>query len=355
MHIIERIQGDPNEETREFLAGRINAMRRELGKPETDWIRNKSSFAKLVTAYGMELAEYERAVRFGTRMAEWWIIDLQVENELDLIEIESRIERLANQAEMLAVKFEQKEKEMATGKGKKDKGNPKKKDQKAPEPAAAEETMPEPEAEVTPEPQDEETQVTMTDRRAVEILFAVTMKEEDRPKVDDFTDTQCAAELKENVGLLGPEDRKTIMEQFPEDGEAAWSHFQALRADLAGKEAKEDKKAGKAAGKAKKDKAPAAEKPSKEKKKDSVPAPAGEKRKGPPPKFTERDEYGFGIGSANHEFIEFLKSGPKSMKECKDAAWNKGGGTFYNAFNQLVKEGKAEKTSDGKMQLKKAA
>lgn len=345
MNIIERIQGDPNERAREELASRINAMRRELGKPGTDFIRNKASFAKLVTAYGMELAEYERAVRLGTRMAEWWIREGEVETSRHSDEWCKHWYSF----------FNQKEKEMTkqqAGKGK-TKANPKKKDQQVPEPAATTETempMPDEGGEVQP--------VEITDRLAVEILFAVTMKPEDRPKVEDFTDLQCKAELKENIGLLAPEDRKAILEQFPEDGEAAWAHFQALRADLAGKKVKEEKRAGKAAGKGNKDKAPAGEKLPKEKKAGKrdgdVPAPVGEKRKGPPPKFTERDEYGFGIGSANHDFIEFLKSGPKTMKECKDAAWNKGGGTFYNAFNQLVKGGKAEKTSDGKMKLKAA-
>lgn len=89
MIIIERPKWDAakNEPTREQLAEAINAIRRELDKPETNFLGNKRSFARLVSVYSTELAEYERAVRYGTRMAEWWVIESAVQNELDLLEI----------------------------------------------------------------------------------------------------------------------------------------------------------------------------------------------------------------------------------------------------------------------------
>lgn len=271
MNIIEKQEWDEsmNEPSRKQLAEAINAMRCELGKPETDFIRNKANYARLVSCYVQEREEYERAVRLGTRMAEWWLGQSDTFYAWELLSRhvswndylkmkEAEFERALEAARNINQTIKE-EYKMAKDKGKKNKSNPKKKDQTVPEPtAAADDSM--------PEPQDEGTQAAMTDRRAVEILFAVTMKEEDRPKMEDFTDLQCSAELKENIGLLAPEDGKTVLEQFPEDGEAAWSHFQALRADLAGEKTKEEKKAGKAAGKAKKNKAPAAEKPPKEKK-----------------------------------------------------------------------------------------
>ena len=47
-------------------------------------------------------------------------------------------------------------------------------------------------------------------------------------------------------------------------------------------------------------------------------------------------------------FIEELKKGAKTMAEIKKASWNISGSSFYNAFNALVKAGKAKK-ENGKM------
>lgn len=46
------------------------------------------------------------------------------------------------------------------------------------------------------------------------------------------------------------------------------------------------------------------------------------------------------------QFIAELEKGPKTMSQIKAAKWNTNDGTFYNLFNQLVKDGKAKK--DGK-------
>lgn len=209
----------------------------------------------------------------------------------------------------------------------------KKKDQ-TPPPVPAEETLPEPDAEeTTPEP----ACTCMTDRRAVEILFAVTQDPKDIPDMTDWDDEGCANELKENIGLLEPNDANVIKERFPEEADAALDRFTEL--GFAIPEPKPAAEPAKKSSKASKTKAEKKEKP------------AGEKKKGPPPRFTEYDEYGFGIGSNGHKFVEYLKTGPKTMKECKEADWNPTKATFMDPMKKLIEAGKAKKHEDGKIEL----
>lgn len=56
-------------------------------------------------------------------------------------------------------------------------------------------------------------------------------------------------------------------------------------------------------------------------------------------------------GTKREKFLNELKDGPKTMREIKDAKWNKNSGTFYNYFKALKEEGLAEKDGS-KMVLK---
>ena len=77
-----------------------------------------------------------------------------------------------------------------------------------------------------------------------------------------MTDDQCKMELGENIGILTPEDQKTV--EAMENGPAIWAKFASLREDLSKAKVETTKKETKAAKAADK--------------------PAGEKKKGPPPR-----------------------------------------------------------------------
>lgn len=180
---------------------------------------------------------------------------------------------------------------------------------------------------------------TVTDRRALEICFNVTLKEEDRPNVAEMSDEQVVEELG-NLALLKAPDKRIVLERFPEDGEAAWAFFVAKVPEL-GKSSAPAKQL-----KPKKEKAPKAKKEPKEKKVREPKVPKVEK---------EKDKYGFTVGSANHKFAHALEeSDSLSMVEVKKADWNETAATFYVAFKELCEKGFAEKTEDGRMRLKKA-
>lgn len=281
MTIIERPKWDSskNEPSREQLAEAINALRRELGRPETDFIGNRSSFGRLLSAYATERADYDMAIRYGTRMAEWWVIESAVQNELDLLEIETRVDNLNERVKTMA-------------KENKRQRSDKKKDQTVPEPKT--DDIPDPE-DTTPEPA-----AAMTDRRAVEILFAVTQDPKDIPEdMTDWDDEGCANELKENVGLLEPNDANVIKERFPEEADLALARFTELGFKVPEPKAEEPKKgkSGKVTGKGKTE---------------GKAKPAGEKKKGGPgPKAGGPD--GPGVIGSIHEFL--TGAGKKGISE----------------------------------------
>jgi len=62
-----------------------------------------------------------------------------------------------------------------------------------------------------------------------------------------LTDDQCKMELGENIGILTPEDQKTV--EAMENGPAIWAKFTSLREDLSKAQIAEEKKKTKAASK----------------------------------------------------------------------------------------------------------
>jgi len=200
MNVMTAIQNVENQ-TRATLIQAINQMSLELGKGE--FRDNKHTYSKLISRYDSERAEYERAVRFGTRMTEYFIQDYQKE------------------IEMAGKKGNDKGKAAAAAAAKaKDKG-------KKTEPV-----------EVAPE------------RRAFEILAEVVWEEKDRPNIAEMTDDQCKMELGEHVSLLTPEDKDTIL--AVDGGEKAWELFGTMREELAKAAVAEQTPKAEKAGKGKK-------------------------------------------------------------------------------------------------------
>lgn len=62
-----------------------------------------------------------------------------------------------------------------------------------------------------------------------------------------------------------------------------------------------------------------------------------------------KDEFGFGIGTQNNQFMLAIKESPKTMKQIKELPWNVKGGTFYNVFNKLKNESIVDKNEKNEM------
>lgn len=164
--------------------------------------------------------------------------------------------------------------------------------------------------------------------KVLDALFATVLDEKDRPDTSAFTEEQISKELHDNSELLRAEDKPAILSL--DEGEMIWDFLCGLRKELAGEKVAKQTKADKKTQKV--------EKPKKEKKVKHTTT-------------KDRDKYGFIIGSNGHKFVEFLKTGPKTMRECQDAPWNPTRATFMDPMKKLITNGKAVKHQDGKIEL----
>ncbi len=180
-------------------------------------------------AYALAREVYDRMVRFGTQMA--------ADACMPLIE------------EIIKLK---KENTMATATKKKSPVKSTPAPETAPAPAPAPVETPIPEAVTVPMRRIED------QRASLVTLYAIVLKEEDRPDVSQMDDKTVLAELADNVELLAVEDRANVLAL--ENGAAFWEHFLELNPALA-PPVPEPVAAPAKAGKVKKD--PAAPKPAK--------------------------------------------------------------------------------------------
>ena len=68
-------------------------------------------------------------------------------------------------------------------------------------------------------------------------------------------------------------------------------------------------------------------------------------------KKSERDTFGFAIGSKNHMFVMSISERPMKMSEVKLEPWNNKKMTFYSVWKILKEKGVAKITDDGKMTI----
>lgn len=87
--------------------------------------------------------------------------------------------------------------------------------------------------------------VQITDRIALEALAQIAGWEPKDPDISSYTDDQCGEDLRENVGLLDPEDQPTV--EAMENGKAIWKYFQNIMSNH--QEGKQPRKESKSAPK----------------------------------------------------------------------------------------------------------
>jgi len=178
----------------------------------------------------------------------------------------------------------------------------------------------------------------ITDRVMFDALSKTVWVEEDRPNLDNMTESEISEELRESLQLLAPEDKATI--EAMDHGKEIWEGICNLRKDLSDEE--------EVVIAPKKIKEPdRKENGGKEKKEKTRVGGVGKEKERVPRNV---DEFGFTVGSKRSKFAQMLKSGPKTMSEINKAPWNDGKMKFSKTFELMVSKGFAV-LKDGKMSL----